>query len=151
MRPGPAALEELHRQVWGCLSPGDELVAAGMAGLFGTLTLLEEKQEELSLRFSRRFLRQCGRLSDLLIPDPEAFPLDLVTCRCLPGEGGILSALWRMGEASDVGFQADLRRIPIRQETVEICEVFELNPYRLYSEGTLLLAGKNGGALVEEL
>lgn len=44
-----------------------------------------------------------------------------------------------------------LRRIPIRQETIEICERYELNPYRLYSKGCYLLAAANGGRLVRQL
>ena len=38
-------------------------------------------------------------------------------------EGGIFGALWEIGEASGTGITADLRKIPIKQETVEICEV----------------------------
>lgn len=38
-------------------------------------------------------------------------------------EGGIFGALWEMGAASGVGIVADLDKIPIRQETIELCEV----------------------------
>jgi len=44
-----------------------------------------------------------------------------------------------------------LRKIPIRQETIEVCERLELNPYRLYSAGCVLLAADNGGKLVDKL
>ena len=53
---------------------------------------------------------------------------------CAMGEGGILRALWKMAEASRVGLRADLRKIPVRQETIEICERFDLNPYKLLSQ-----------------
>ena len=66
------------------------------------------------------------------------------------GEGGILSALWKMAEASQVGLQADLRKIPIRQETIEVCERFDLNPYYLMSEGALLIGIPSGENLVQE-
>ena len=39
-------------------------------------------------------------------------------------EGGIFGALWEMAEASGVGLEIDLKKIPIRQETVEVCEFF---------------------------
>ena len=68
----------------------------------------------------------------------------------LLGEGGVLSALWKMAEASGVGLGADLRKIPIRQETIEICERFDLNPYYLRSEGALLLGIAGGERLVQE-
>ena len=37
---------------------------------------------------------------------------------------GFLSALWKMAEASEVGLEADFRKVPIRQETIEVCEIF---------------------------
>ncbi len=38
------------------------------------------------------------------------------------GGGRLLSALWKMAEASQTGLTADLRHVPVRQETIEICE-----------------------------
>ena len=66
-------------------------------------------------------------------------------------EGGILSGLWKMAEASGVGLDVDLRRIPIRQETIEVCERLDVDPYKLESEGTVLLGTGQGDALVREL
>ena len=66
-------------------------------------------------------------------------------------EGGILGALWEMAEASGVGLEIDLRAIPIRQETVEICEFFGLNPYGLISSGCMLIAADRGHDLAREL
>ena len=43
-------------------------------------------------------------------------------------EGGIYGALWELAEASGIGLVIDLKAIPIRQETVEICEYYRLNP-----------------------
>lgn len=67
------------------------------------------------------------------------------------GEGGFLSALWKMTEASQVGLEADLRKVPIRQETIEVCEIFDINPYKLCSEGSVLIGIRGGEALVQEL
>ncbi len=55
------------------------------------------------------------------------------------GEGGFLSALWKMAEASEVGLEADFRKVPIRQETIEVCEIFALNPYKLQADGAVLI------------
>ena len=43
-----------------------------------------------------------------------------------------------------MGFEVDLYRIPVRQETIEVCERYELNPYRLLSSGCVLAAADNG-------
>ena len=67
------------------------------------------------------------------------------------GEGGFLSALWKMAEASEVGLEADFRKVPIRQETIEVCEIFDLNPYKLQSDGAVLIGIRGGEALVQRL
>jgi hydrogenase expression/formation protein HypE len=54
-------------------------------------------------------------------------------------EGGLLSALWDISEAEKCGMDIDLASVPIKQETVEICEYFALNPYELLSGGSLLI------------
>ena len=67
------------------------------------------------------------------------------------GEGGFLSALWKMAEASEVGLEADFRKVPIRQETIEVCEIFDLNPYKLQADGAVLIGIRGGEALVQRL
>ena len=66
-------------------------------------------------------------------------------------EGGIFAALWEMAAAANVGLSIDLKNIPIKQHTIEVCEYFNLNPYMLRSGGTLLLACANGARIVEQL
>ena len=66
-------------------------------------------------------------------------------------EGGIFGALWEMAEASGVGLEIDLKKIPLKQETVEICEYFGISPYELISSGSMLMAAKDGNRLVMEL
>ena len=67
------------------------------------------------------------------------------------GDGGFLSALWKMAEASEVGLEADFRKVPIRQETIEVCEIFDLNPYKLHADGAVLIGIRGGEALVQRL
>mgnify|MGYP001073232327 CR=1 FL=1 len=67
------------------------------------------------------------------------------------GEGGFLSALWKMAEASQVGLEMDFTKVPIRQETIEICEIFDVNPYELESCGALLMTADNGHDIIKIL
>ena len=62
-----------------------------------------------------------------------------------------MAALWDYFEAFDLGFEIELRRLPILQETVEVCEVFDVNPYRLQSEGCILMTAANGRVLAASL
>ena len=44
-----------------------------------------------------------------------------------------------------------MKKIPVKQETIEICEFFELNPYELLSGGCLIMTADNGENLVMAL
>ena len=64
------------------------------------------------------------------------------------GEGGLFAALWQMSLDTGTGFQIDLKQLPMRQETIEVCEVFDLNPYQLASAGSYLVAAANGNDML---
>ncbi len=63
--------------------------------------------------------------------------------------GGVFTALWEMAEANKVGLDIELKKIPIRQETIEICEFYGLNPYEELSTGAILVATDDGESLCE--
>lgn len=67
------------------------------------------------------------------------------------GSGGILAALWDMAEELDTGFEADLSAMTLRQETVEICEFYRLNPYQMTSAGSFLIVTEHGDAVLDVL
>lgn len=140
------------------LCPGDELVVVGAVALKGTSIIAKEKQDFLKKYFSHGFLCNSVNLfkdygagenpenSEVWKMAEEAGASALYAM----GGGGFLSALWKMAEASEVGLEADFHKIPIRQETIEICEVFDLNPYRLYAKGAVLIGIKGGEALAAQ-
>ena len=66
-------------------------------------------------------------------------------------EGGIFAALWDMAEAGKVGLDIDFKKIPVRQEIIEICEIFDVNPYELESCGALLMTADNGHDIIKIL
>ena len=66
-------------------------------------------------------------------------------------EGGVLGALWEMAEGAGVGLDVDMKRIPIRQETIELCEHFGMNPYLMMSSGSMMIAADHGEGLVHAL
>ncbi len=66
-------------------------------------------------------------------------------------EGGFLTALHEIASESGLGFEIDLRKVPILQETVEICNLLEVNPYRLYSGKCLIIMAPEGGMLADRM
>lgn len=154
MKLGQKAMEALRAEITGRLAVGDELVVVGNIALKGTALLAEKKYEYLRGFFSEGFLHDAkGFDTEKLCEENAAWKLALLSgasALYAMGEGGVLSALWKMAEASQVGLRADLRKIPVRQETIEICERFDLNPYKLLSQGALLMGIRGGEELVQE-
>ena len=146
-------MRKIERENTGLMRAGQDLAVAGYAGLAGTLALAEAKSQELSLFFSDEYMEKIAGCRTLILEKRDAaFWRGLGASEWEPaGEGGILTAIWNLSGAYETGVEFSLRKIPLRQETVEVCERLELNPYRLYSEGCYLLAADNGGQLVEKL
>ena len=147
---GSAAESELRRLTG--IVPGQEIFLCGYVGLEGTLRILDECKEELKERFAPVFLRQAAAQKKQLIRLPQlSFPAGSVTAIQQIGSGGILGTLWEAAEAADVGLWLDMSAMCIRQETVEICEYYRLNPYQMTSAGSFLLITKDGELLQKKL
>ena len=159
MKLGKKVLEALQAEIDGQLNPGDELIVAGPVAAEGTAWITENNYERLREVFAERFLEDARRLPDVYGTGMEEENNKVwemaakagASARYLMGEGGFLGALWKMAEASGVGLEVDLRSVPIRQETIEICEIFDVNPYKLLSGGSVLLGIQGGDAFVQEL
>lgn len=130
-----------------------DLVFAGYAGLEGTLRILEEREEELKKRFVPAFLEPLKGQEEKLFLDHAKGCIwrDGVLLAHQAGDGGIFGALWDFTVGTGHGMLIDLKRIPLRQETIEICEYFYLNPYQLASAGCALFAAGDGEKLVRDL
>ncbi len=135
------------------LCPGDELVMTKWAGLEGTSIIAAEKREVLEERLPKQLIDTARDFREYISVVPEAAVAVKVGVSAMHDvtEGGIFGALWEMGEASGVGMTVDLHKIPIRQETIEVCEIFDINPYMLISSGSMLIGSPNGNLLVEKL
>lgn len=135
------------------IRPGESLIATKWIGLEATAILAREREQELLQRFSLAFVRSAQELDRYLsvVDDARAAKKAGVTAMHDVTEGGIFGALWEMAEAGGVGLEADIRAIPVRQETIEICEYFRVNPYQIMSSGCMLMAAPDGTAVVEAL
>lgn len=133
--------------------PGQDLVVTKWIGLEGTSIIAKEKEEQLLDKFAPAFIDSAKGFDQFISVIPEAATAikSDVTAMHDVTEGGIFGALWEMAEASGVGLEIDLMSIPLKQETVEICEFFDLNPYTLISSGSMLMAVDNGHDLVRAL
>lgn len=133
--------------------PGDDILVTKWIGLEGSSILAKEKEQELSARFSLSLIKKAQDFDQYLSVLPEsALAVQFGVCAMHDvTEGGIFGALWELAESSGVGLEIDLKKIPVKQETIEICEFFGINPYELISSGCMLMAAPDGNTLVREL
>lgn len=145
-------MRRIERENTGIIKPGQDLVVAGYAGLSGTIQIAKYKKEELNQWFSKDYIE---RILEQESKDPtydyEALKQWGATEWELSGEGGIFKTLWDLSGAYMTGIRFYLRRIPVKQETIELCERYDLNPYRLFSNSCLLLTADNGADLIEAM
>lgn len=148
---GKAARERLLTD--GRVCSGQDIVVTKWIGLEATAILAKEKEEVLLSRFSADFVRAAQSYDRFISVVEEARVAGAFGVSAMHDitEGGIFGALWEMAEGSGTGLEVDLKAIPIRQETVEICEYFGLNPYQIMSSGSMLIAAEDGPGLVREL
>ena len=133
------------------LAAGMDIIAVNYAGLEGSALLAIEREEELKKKYSIPFIDKAKKYIEYLPIISEAAVAVQSGAMLSVSEGGIFAALWEMAEAAGVGLDIDLKKIPIRQETVEISEFFDINPYKLMSQGCLLIASKDGNKIVREI
>lgn len=135
------------------VKPGQEIVMSKWAGLEGTAIIAAAKEEELLSKYTASFIEGAKRMIDSISIVPEAQIARTVGVTSMHDvtEGGIFGALWEIGAASKVGLEADLKKILLKQETVEICEFYDLNPYLLISSGCLLMVTDHANLLTDRL
>ena len=133
--------------------PGMDVVVTKWIGLEGTSIIAKEREEELLGRYPKALVDTAKGFDAYLSVLPEARIAVEAGVGAMHDvtEGGIFGALWEMAESAGVGLEIDLKKIPIRQETVEVCEFFDVNPYELISSGSMLMAASDGNGLVRAL
>ncbi len=132
---------------------GLDIVMTKYCGLGGTALLASHFAEELTTRYPKRFIERGVELLFITPKNAEAY-LALENGAAYvhaAAEGGVFGALWELAEYAQCGLKIDLPSIPILQETVEICEYFDINPYQLRTEGVFLILTKHGNRLCELL
>ncbi|MCR4922644.1 MAG: hydrogenase maturation factor [Lachnospiraceae bacterium] len=137
----------------GSSRPGDDIVMTKWIGLEGSAFIVKERKEELKARFTPALIESLEDMSKELsiIKEARICRENMVHEMHDLSSGGVFAGLWELSKASGLGLVADLKKIDIRQETVELCEYFKINPYELKSSGSLLFTTDRGYEVVERL
>ncbi len=132
------------------------VVMTGSAGAAGTAVLAAAHEEELRQRFPGSLTDAALKMDEhILCREAAEAAADCSIMIQNISRGGVFAALWELSErlqaAAGIGMEAALKSIPIRQETIEICEIYELNPYQLFDRGSLLIVTLQPELLQERL
>ena len=134
-------------------APGQDIVISKWIGLQGTALAVKRNRAKLLARYPSYLVEEAELFDRYLSVIPEA-AIAVKSGVCAmhdASEGGIFAALWEMAERAGVGLNIDLKKLPLRQETVEVCECCDLNPYELLAGGCMIMTSVDGQALADAL
>lgn len=137
---------------------GDELLMTKWAGIEGTAIMAQEKETELRRHFAPELLRRARNylhdpgisvVREALLVNGSAGVHALHD----PTEGGIATGVFEMAAASDLGVELHYDKIPVSQETRQLCGFFEVDPLGIFASGALLMAvaHEEAGAVAAKL
>lgn len=133
--------------------PEQDVVMTKWLGLEGTAVITDRKMRQLQTRYPIGLLEEAAAFEKHLsiVPEAAIAAKSGASAMQVVREGGVFGALWELAEESGVGLVIDLKKIPVKQETIEVCEFFDANPYKLLSGGSLLFTTDKGMDIVELL
>lgn len=130
-----------------------DVVMTKWMGLEGTSLIASQRMQELAARYPLGLVEQAADFDRFLSVIPEAATAvqSGVSAMQAVREGGVFGGLWQLAKANGVGLVIDLKQIPVKQETIEVCEFYDVNPYELLSGGSMLMITQGGTRLVSLL
>lgn len=129
-----------------------DIVMTKWVAVKGTAILADKYLGALAGKLPASILERARGFSINTDTAPEEAVVKSINAFTFPvSDGGIFKALWDMSEAAATGIEINLKQMYIKQETVEICEIFDINPYMLNGKGSLLIITQHGNLVVREL
>lgn len=133
--------------------PGDALVLTKGAAIEGTAILasdlagrLRPAVDEATLARARAFIERIS-----VVPEGRIGARCGATAMHDVTEGGVLTGVWELAEASGCGVRLDADAVPVAPETHAICAALDADPLALISSGAMLIAVPDPRALQREL
>lgn len=117
-------------------------------GILGTAILARERRAQLLSRLPAWLVDEAARFDE----DYDSSVISDVNLALSHGalyakeytEFGIFEALFQMSKELKTGLLIDIKSIPVKQETIEVCEVLGVNPYALFSGNSAVIVTENG-------
>ena len=148
--------------------PGDSLIMTKTAAIEGSFIAANEHRDKLAGKVSEKEINEalsykslisvvkegaaCGSLrSQSGKVREDGFALSAVNLMHDVTEGGVFGAAFEMADFSGTGVVVDKRLVPFTCATSSICGALGLDPFRLISSGSLMIATPEPEAVMAEL
>jgi hydrogenase expression/formation protein HypE len=124
---------------------GDTLMMTKTAGLEGTAILgtdarFNGRLDAATVEGARSYMERFSVVDEAVSARETGAVHAMHDCT----EGGVVGALYEMAAASGLGLSVDEGSIPVGRETKKICSALGVDPLKLISSGTLLIAVEKG-------
>lgn len=147
--------ENRHKEV----KPGMDIVMTKWTGLYGGAILADLKKEDLMTRYPKSYIETAEGYMRYTTLMPELAVLEAAVAEnpgCIfaahdVSNGGVFGALWQLLSACNCGAEFSIEKLPVKQEIIEICEYFDINPYMMNGQGSLLIVTDDGKCIVESM
>ena len=125
-----------------------DILVSGCIALKGAQALALQHKDELVRRYGEAYIDKAIARKDTEIGIPADKGIRLIR---QIAEGGINAALWQSAKELGCGLRVSLYDIPVYQDTIEICNTLDADPYTMDSDGQYIIYAENGLSTVEEL
>ena len=137
---------------------GCDIIVYGYAALPATEDMLSAEYSRIAEKTGKVYadrvkhnaescIKVLAAYEDAVLSALKKDDTDTVIWQC--GDYGVFGALWHMTAASHIGMHLDVGLVPLRQESIELFNMFDLNPYRAKSSGCMILTSPCGARTVE--
>ena len=116
-------------------------------GICGTAILAREFRPMLMDRYPQWLVDEAASFDDGIDELEKhdgnvlkALSPDIISYVASYSEFGVFEALFQLSKELKCGLDINIRDIPVKQETVEVCETVGANPYILYSGASMVIA-----------
>lgn len=150
-------IDKSHPVPLGKAKVGDKLIMTKSCGIEGSYIAANSRKDDLASKIDQTLIDEAlsydrfisvvkegeiagGIINSEFTKDERGFYYGAVNLMHDITEGGVYGAAYEMAHFSGLGIRLEPSLIPISDATREICRTLDIDPYRLISSGSLLLA-----------
>ncbi len=124
---------------------GDDLIMTKSSAIEATAIIALEKEKELRGHLGNKLLARAKNYlynPGISVVKEANVVSSIKEVHALhdPTEGGIATGIFEMATASDLGVEVHYDKIPISEETLKLCESYNVDPLGTFASGSLLIA-----------